>query len=84
MSRLRELREAAGLSKRQLARRSGVSHRQVIYLEQRRDRGRNPTVRTLARLALPISGEIGMPPADVLKALAEDWLNDLIEGSSNS
>jgi len=78
MSRLRELRVAAGLSKRQLARLSGISLRQLAYLEQRRDRGRNPTVRTLARLALPISLEIGMPPADVLKALAEDWLRDIM------
>ena len=64
---LRRLREARGLTLEELASKSGMSFRGVVYIEHGR---RNPSLLTLLRLA----HGLGSKPSDLLTGFDEGSL----------
>ncbi|WP_259471462.1 helix-turn-helix domain-containing protein [Streptomyces shenzhenensis] len=68
---IRRLREEQGFSLEELAERSGISFRGLIYIEHGQ---RNPSVLTL----LCISSGLNVLPATLFEGLSVEMLDDLV------
>lgn len=62
MSKLKEMREAAGMTQKELAEKSGVSLRMVQYYEQ----GYKDIKKAAGEAVMKLAGAIGCQPADIL------------------
>lgn len=62
MSKLKEMREASGMTQKGLAEKSGVSLRMVQYYEQ----GYKDINRAAAETVAAIAGAVGCQPTDIL------------------